>query len=117
MTYFSHLEFELINEKDRSSSGASTNSASKQSNSTNSLNLLMNSVDLISSPNSIPNLNGLSYYSCVIDRNRMIKSVNENQPQSSLVRPMSLTPDVTSSMNVFYEIIKSMPELSKLQIR
>lgn len=58
------------------------------------------------------------YYSCVIDRSRQLKfNPNEVVGPNSQVQPLALTPDIVANMNVFYEIIQSMPELSKLQIR
>lgn len=58
------------------------------------------------------------YYSCVIDRSRQLKfNANEVVGPNSQVQPLALTPDIAANMNVFYEIIQSMPELSKLQIR
>lgn len=58
------------------------------------------------------------YYSCVIDRSRQLKfNAHEVVGPKSQVQPLAMTPDIVANMNVFYEIIQSMPELSKLQIR
>ena len=116
VTYFSHLEYELINEKDQSDQ--LTGFVNNKNNAIGISNLI-NSIDLINNGNVTANLNNLNYYSCVIDRSRNVKLVNADQPagQAVSVKALNLTPEVNSNMNVFYEIIKSMPELSKLQIR
>ena len=113
MNYFSHLEYELSNEKERaiiSSSSASKNLISLAT---------MTSTDLINANKKEINTSDQYYYSCVVDRNGQMK-LNTNQVIAAThcqVQPLAITPDIMTNSNVFYEIIQSMPELSKLQIR
>ena len=71
--------------------------------------------------NSFTEINNKNfYYSCVVDRNRMVRQsniTNSANRSSKLIYPTSLPVSITNNMNVFYELIQSMPELSKLQIR
>jgi hypothetical protein len=50
---------------------------------------------------------------CIIDRNRMIKYASPIFQNQILNKPTRLM----SNLNLFYELIKSMPELSNFEVR
>ncbi len=116
------MEYELSNEKDRI---AVTNPT--VGTSLNSVNFAkLTSADLINNKNvERPTTN--SFYSCVIDSYRIIKpntnqifgstSSGSNGVLRNQIQTLTLTSEIISNMNLFYELIDSMPELSKLQIR
>jgi hypothetical protein len=52
-------------------------------------------------------------FTCIIDRNRMIKYTSKSK--SAHVFPQSTS--IISNVNIFYELLQSMPELSKLEIK
>jgi hypothetical protein len=114
------MEYELSNEKVKL---AVLNP--KTGPSLNSVNLAMlTSSNLIKTKNpERPTSN--SFYSCVVDRYRLIKP-NTSQVfgitgsggnLGSQGQTLALTTEITSNMNLFYELTESMPEVSKLQIR
>ncbi len=112
VSYFSHIEIELSNADCGSNVQTSTGTSSNISLAT------MTATDLINIKRNDIYAYDQYYYSCVIDRRRQIKfNPNEVLGPQSQVQPLALTPDILANMNVFYEIIQSMPELSKLQIR
>ena len=52
-------------------------------------------------------------FTCIIDRNRLIKYTSKSK--STHVLPQSTS--IISNVNIFYELLQSMPELSKLEIK
>ncbi len=156
MSNFSNLEYELIEEdrnldaryspanvlSPRSSSTSSSPSSSSSSPYNESLNTSLNQSMINTSQSSSSNNDINTFFSCVIDRNRIIKhsqSYSSKQQQlkqsmNSSTNSITVNPNngsnlstsfhlanqptaIVSNVNLFYELIQAMPELSKLQIR
>ncbi len=68
-----------------------------------------------SSPSTLPLASNApnSNFTCIIDRNRLIKYTSKSK--SAHVMPQSIS--IISNVNIFYELLQSMPELSKLEIK
>lgn len=102
MSNFSDLEYEFMNQESNEKRQQDNYYSAQQQDQTNQ------------------NENA-STFSCVIDRARMIKysSATSVPPSkaSKIVKPLTITPAISSNMNLFYELMQSMPEISKLQIR
>ncbi len=94
MTNFSNLEYEFIDEERRSEFGLEQASFTSTSD-----------------------LNNTSQYACIIDRNRTIKPLPNNLNIKTKSKQFNLTPLITTNMNLFYELMQSMPEISKMQIK
>ena len=70
---------------------------------------------------SSSNTNNSAYY-CIVDRNRLIKysstsssGLSKLKSASSNVLPQSSS--IISNINLFYDLLQSMPELSKVEIK
>ncbi len=110
VTYFSELELDLIKEEDNMINYLATTLPATNASATIET----------TSTSSQKTTNTFNHYSCVLDRNRMINLINEDQPTPNdkyLANTINFNNEISSNINLFYEIIKSMPELSKLQIK
>jgi hypothetical protein len=88
------------------------------SNNTTNINAKSNSPQTLAKTgdsSSVSNTNSQTNNvpTCVIDRNRMIKYASPIFQNQILNKPSRLMPN----LNLFYELIKSMPELSNFEVR
>ena len=128
MTNFSNLEYELMDYERKIDSSTTSNShfAASHNSSANADRkpsfIAVNTQDLddifnspsgasSSSPASAASLS--NNFACVIDRNRLLKYTFKSKSSHAL--PQSTA--VISNVNIFYELLQSMPELSKLEIK
>lgn len=95
---FSNLEYELIDQERRQD-------VARKSHSSHFPTFLGGTAEPLN-----------SIYSCLIDRNRIVKYTStSNQSKSKNSQPQ--TSNFLANVNLFYELLQSMPELSKFEIR
>ncbi len=98
-----------------SNNNNNSNMNNSKSNSPQTLGKMNDSTSMISSASSSNNNNNNngSVPICILDRNRMIKYASPLFQNQILNKPTRLMPN----LNLFYELIKSMPELSNFEVR
>ena len=99
---------------DSNNNNNNSNMNNSKSNSPQTLGKMNDSTSMISSASSSNNNNNNgSVPICILDRNRMIKYASPLFQNQILNKPTRLMPN----LNLFYELIKSMPELSNFEVR
>jgi hypothetical protein len=135
VTNFSNLEYELIDHERKLESNATTptpndlddifhrttpsNTVMTKTSRKNSS--LINNSNGINVPQALPTNNNnndnvyqnLSNFTCLIDRNRLVKYTSKSKSFHTFPQSTS----IIANMNNFYELLQSMPELSKLEIK
>ncbi len=74
----------------------------------------------LSSNNTISTSLNNNSLSCIIDRNRLIKYASPMFQQQFFLKQSNNNNNsnrLSNNLNLFYELIKSMPELSNLEVR
>lgn len=127
MTNFSNLEYELIDHERKLETNTTTtpspidlddifhrNTQSNLVSTKTRRNSNINSSNGINVPQSLNNTTNdiKTNFTCLIDRNRLVKYTS--QSKSFHTFPQSTS--IIANMNNFYELLQSMPELSKLEI-
>lgn len=122
VTNFSDLEYEFMDQESRQQQ-ASDSSMGIQSMDSSLANMNATVAAATTTSSSAGNDSVNSSYSCIVDRHRIIKhssataTVAAGGKQTNKTKQLTLTPAIASNMNLFYELMQAMPELSKLQIR